>query len=183
MALTLAAVRNRTLSTDGLLIAERGENIVGAVWASSLGGSSALIWPAQTGDGEDERVADQLFAAADKWMRSQQINLATAYLTDADSREGQHLLRAGYEQASVIAYLISDAAAFPDIPPLTQLEFVPFTEVETARLIAIVDETYKGTRDCPRLNGVRENARRDRRLSQRDALLAGALVDRTARRP
>lgn len=156
MDLTLAAVRNRTLSVEGLLMAERGENIVGAVWASSLGGCSALVWPPQTSEREDDATAQQLLAAADGWMRSQQINLATAYLTDGDSPEARRLAHAGYDQASVIAYLVSDTQAFPEIPPASRLEFAPYTEADAERLIAIVDATYVGTQDCPRLNGVRE---------------------------
>jgi ribosomal protein S18 acetylase RimI-like enzyme len=156
MTLTLAAVRCRSVSTEGLLIAERAGRMVGAGCASSLGGKSALVCPPQMSAAEAETTCGELLHAIEDWMRSQQWTLATAYLTDGDSPEARRLSAAGYEQAAVVAYLLSESHDFPKHPPATRLEFVRFTEEQWLRLIAIVGATYIGTRDCPRLNGVRE---------------------------
>jgi ribosomal protein S18 acetylase RimI-like enzyme len=155
MALSLAAVQSRGVSTDGLLIAERSGQMVGAVWATLLGGKSALVWPPQIAAGEVESTASDLLRAADDWMRTRDTTLATAYLADADSLEGRRLTANEYECAATIAYLLSELGDFPDHPPAARLEFVRFDERDWPRLTAIVDATYSGTRDCPRLNGMR----------------------------
>jgi GNAT superfamily N-acetyltransferase len=155
MALSLAAVQNRGVSTDGLLVAERDGQAVAAVWASLLGGKSALVWPPQIVAGEGESTASELLRAADDWMRAHGTTLATAYLADADSIEARRMMAGAYEQAATIAYLLSELGDFPEHPPAARLEFLRFHEQDWSRLTAIVEATYNGTRDCPRLNGVR----------------------------
>jgi ribosomal protein S18 acetylase RimI-like enzyme len=54
--------------------------------------------------------------------------------------------------------MVALASAFPDSPPAAELQFEPYAESEQQRLAALVERTYEGTRDCPRMNGLRETA-------------------------
>jgi ribosomal protein S18 acetylase RimI-like enzyme len=156
MSLTLAAVRERSVSCEGLLVAERNNQVAGVVWASPLGGKSALVWPPQIAADEAESTAGELLHASERWMRSHEVDLATAYLVMEESLEAQRLRNGGYHQAAIIAYLLSETPQFPDLAPNTRVEFVGVTNDQWPRLTAIVDATYEHTRDCPSLNGLRD---------------------------
>jgi ribosomal protein S18 acetylase RimI-like enzyme len=70
----------------------------------------------------------------------------------------QRLLAAGFEHVADLLYLVSEARAFPSTCPDDPFEFERYSSSAADRFAAIVERTYQGTRDCPRLNGVRPGA-------------------------
>ena len=53
-------------------------------------------------------------------------------------------------------YLVSPKETFPTILPTTPLVFEPYREADHGRLARIIEATYEGTFDCPRLQGARD---------------------------
>lgn len=155
MAMTLGALRSGKLTSETLLEAVRGEEVVGAIWTCDLGGHASLVWPPQLAAGEDELAATRLLEAAQSQMRTRGVQLATAFLADHDSPDAQKLLRFGFRRAAEISYLASERSRFPAHPPAPHLEFEPFRDSQQPRLAALVERTYEQTLDCPALNGAR----------------------------
>ncbi len=62
----------------------------------------------------------------------------------------------GFRRLAELFYLVSQESEFPTSPPLSPLEFEPYSPSNHGRLARIVEATYGQTRDCPGLNGVRD---------------------------
>jgi len=158
MATSVAALRDGRLSLDGLLEAVRGDDLVGCVWASAMGGRAALLWPPQIVPGEDEATAQGLLAAINAWMLENDVRLANAFVADDRSPDARRLLKSGYHYTAEILYLVSDRTSFPNEDAPSRLTYEPFDEADEARLAEIIERTYEDTLDCPSLNGQRRMA-------------------------
>ena len=62
---------------------------------------------------------------------------------------------AGFAHVCDLSYMVATARGFPLQPPAADLHFMPSGPDEVSRLMAVIQETYEGTWDCPQLNGVR----------------------------
>jgi ribosomal protein S18 acetylase RimI-like enzyme len=140
---------------DGLLQARRGNRVVGAIWAQLQLGRSAFMSLPHVVSGEPVATGSELLESLLEVLRRHQTRLAQALLT-ADYGEEFDLLRAaGFEHFADLLYMASVDRAFPDQPPAGDLEFETYSEQQQDRLCRIIERTYVGSQDCPRLSGVR----------------------------
>lgn len=60
----------------------------------------------------------------------------------------------GFQKISDLLYLVCESDLFPKKSPAKKLRFIPFCEQDWTKMVALVEETYRQTRDFPRLNGI-----------------------------
>ncbi len=143
---------------DGLLRARRGNRVVGAIWAQLQPGKTAFMSLPHIGAGEPVATAAALLDALLKVLAVRQTRLAQALLTTDFGEEFDLLRAAGFEHFADLLYMASVERAFPDHAPVGALDFESYSERQQDRLCRIIERTYAGSQDCPRLNGVRQMA-------------------------
>jgi ribosomal protein S18 acetylase RimI-like enzyme len=158
---TLEQFRAEPAAGGGLLEARSGGHRFGTIWIQLQAGRVASLWPPQVADEtivESDRAVQMLLAAAIELAQRGGARMIQALLQTDAGTAVQRLRGAGFEHAADLLYLVSPASAFPSAAPPDGLEFEPFSGAAAARFETIVERTYAGTRDCPRLNGVRPTA-------------------------
>ena len=149
-------IRAGRMSDDGILAAWRGDQVVGAMFAQSQVGRTAVTWPPAVVAGESIQTLDSLMEATLGRLADENVRVVHAVLDFATPDDNALLLRAGFERLADMIYLVSETRHFPADQPEGPLEFESYTPSNHDRLAAVVDATYEDTLDCPELNGVRE---------------------------
>jgi len=151
----LDGARSSGLPLDGLLEARRGGRLVGGVFSEVLVGKTAVVWPPRLVADEPVATAGQLLAASSEFLIERQIRIAHTLLEPGMTADGPTLLANGFEPLAELLYLASPEETFPRSRPASALEFEPYSPASHDRVARVVEATYEGTLDCPRLNGVR----------------------------
>ena len=154
----LRLVRDGHADLDGLFIAERAGRLAGAVWANTLAGRSAAVWPPQLIDDEPESTAAGLLTSLGAYLKRSGAHLAQSLLADGAGTDAARLRHGGFTQAAELLYLASPAGRFPATEPEGPLSFEAFAPDQRERLARLVEQTYVDTLDCPAMNDVRDTA-------------------------
>lgn len=141
--------------SEGLLVATHDADLVGAVFLQIMPGRVGTIRPPRVTDSDDSAVASELLQAACDQLGQRGACMVQCLLREVPAADLQLLTRAGFEHFADLYYLVSVSADFPQSPPSTELVFEPYASATHARFAAVVEATYEGTQDCPRLNGLR----------------------------
>jgi mycothiol synthase len=152
----MEAARGGRLEMEGLLIAQRGTEVVGAVWAQRQPGRVASVWPAATREPQAIACADALLAEAVTWLGRSDVRVAQALVAPDAEEQAARFERHGFAPMAELLSMMSLAAQFPTSAPRSSLRLESAPGEDDSRLAAVVERTYEGTLDCPRLNGVRE---------------------------
>lgn len=153
---TLLAVAAGRRSLDGLLVARRGGQLIGAAWAEIQPGRTAGLWLPQLAGAEPPAIATALLARAADDLRDKHVRMAQA-LVDPDSQPTAEMFRsAGFEHLTDLLYLVSITGQSRAALVASELTFEPALPRNEARLTTMIEATYQNTLDCPRLNGVRD---------------------------
>lgn len=163
----LSAAAREELSLDGLLLAERNGAAVGAVLSVAQADGTMMLWPpAVAPEGREEPVAAEVECVADALLESVWRDALCGgmrmlqVLVDPEAEEDQQrLLRNGFQHVADLQFL--ERRLDRPLPPagtseLTTIDFEP--NVNTDRFASVLERTYVGTWDCPRLNGARTGA-------------------------
>ena len=153
--LLLQGVRDENMF-EGLLIAERGGQIVGAVWAQLQSGATAFLRAPQLVPGESLQTGERLLAAVLELLQCRKVRIVQALVELDTSEEARWLRLAGLTHLADLLYLVSLDRTFPSDPPGGMLEFEPYQETEREGLGNLIQRTYLETLDCPQLGGVRD---------------------------
>ncbi|OHB79303.1 MAG: hypothetical protein A2W31_15775 [Planctomycetes bacterium RBG_16_64_10] len=149
----LAASEHHGLA--GLLEARRDGQLVGAVWAQTQPGLTAVLWPPGLAHGEGQATARRLLTAACRHLAQQRIVIAQSLLGHASEHQAAGLQSVGFAPTAELIYLLATESSFPGTPPARDLEFESHCQANRARLAGILLRTYEQSLDCPQLNGVR----------------------------
>lgn len=143
------------LQSDGVIVARRKDRVLGAMLAALAPGAVGLVWPPQAVDG-DQAVEDALVAEVRAWLRTQGVRTAQALLRPEESQaDGEKLARNGYPQITTLWFMRhSLRLAAADLLEPVGLTFEPYQTRRTLFEETLL-ATYRGTLDCPELNGVR----------------------------
>jgi ribosomal protein S18 acetylase RimI-like enzyme len=143
-----------------LLAARQGESLRAVLLAQVLVGNSALVWPPQFAASREQQgaLAGALFAQLDRELSVLGIHLAQALIASEHESAAAYLQQGGFIQAAELLYLASPLQAFPDHPLNLPFEMETFNPASPGRLVRLIDRTYQGTLDCPRLDGLRDTA-------------------------
>ncbi len=150
----LQAVRGQDDSVfKGLLVATTDDKIVAATWAQLSAGQTAVVWLPDA----SKPAAVGLMTVLAAFLDANDVTL-TQFLVSADGSVSSELLTAGgFEKLAKLAYLTVDCRLFDTAPPDGQLVFQPDADADPLRLGELLQRTYEGSQDCPRLNGVRDS--------------------------
>ena len=141
------------------LAAEGHNGPCGSITAQVLPGRVASVTPPQTSDSGDRgETARNLVIQLNAELHAEGVQLAQSLLAPEDLEGAKALRVGGYEHASDLLYMAAEAASFPDQSLALPFDLVPITTNDHARLERIVDATYVGTLDCPRIDGLRATA-------------------------
>ena len=141
--------------SESIVICEArdGSRLVAAVMAQVLAGRSAAIWPPQA---TDDRCAQALLGHLHTALAESGVHLAQALLESRSGEKADALVRAGYQHAGDLLYMVANASDFPAIAP--KLPFVLQPAEAGPRLERLIAATYQGSLDCPLVDGLRETA-------------------------
>jgi ribosomal protein S18 acetylase RimI-like enzyme len=151
----LAGAKHDPLPLSGLYVARRGETLVGAVWAQSQPGATAVVWPPHLIAGEPDSTATVLLDVAMTLMRQRRVALAQSLLLNEFDPGAARLKAVGFKHLAKLFYLAATQTNFPSAAPNLKLTFEPYREENHVRLASAVVKTYEATRDCPALDGQR----------------------------
>ena len=139
---------------DGLLVAQKNEELQAATWVQLLPGQTAVVWPPASG----HPASHLLMHAAAKLLDDQKIVLAQI-LASPDAAIDLPMLAAGeFQRLANLNYLTVDQSHFPQAPPAGNLQFESGAMNDPQRLGNLLLRTYEGSLDCPALNGARRPA-------------------------
>ena len=153
----LALVRRGELPPGGVFVARRGEQVLGAILCLPIAGAGGLIWPPQVKPlAERIAVEDRLVQCASSWLRAQGAKVAQALLTPEEVPMAPPLERNGFEHITTLQYLRHDVRTAPAFSePAKSLCYVTYAERSVPVFHRALLETYKGSLDCPEVNGIR----------------------------
>lgn len=152
----LAEAMAGRFSLSGAVGAFRGDALVGIAGWQTLPGRTASLWLPRLAPHESESTADAVFAALVAGVDADGVRIAQLLL-EAPSAGDQALLAShGFAFLTGLLYMACPQDAYPTAPTAASLTFEPYCEANHARLKAIIEETYRGTLDCPQLNDVRD---------------------------
>lgn len=144
-----------------LVAAKSGDRLVAGQLAQVLPGKVALIWPPVFADGNctaDSALIASLFDATVAALSGSGADLAQS-LTACDDNMARTVFVAGrFEQAAELLYLSAETADLPEMNDPLPFELEPFNPAGIARLASLIERTYVGTLDCPRIDGLRKTA-------------------------
>jgi ribosomal protein S18 acetylase RimI-like enzyme len=141
---------------DKLIVALRDHDVVGATLLRRQPGRTAQIWLPSLAEGEPAETAASLLAAALEVAQQWKSSLVQAVSEPDSNSQLAALLQAGFQHVADLLLLVCWLHDIrPELPELP-FELVLYRDTERRRLSSIIESTYTGTLDCPRLNGVRE---------------------------
>jgi ribosomal protein S18 acetylase RimI-like enzyme len=144
------------LPLDGLLIAEAGRELLGAVLYVVQAGGVAFVWPPAVRTGEPlQEIGLRLLNEVTRRIDAVDCRIAQA-LIDSDSPAAVLLEQAGFPRLTELLYLERPLDCPMPAMSDTDLKTVTYDPARNqARFADLLEATYAGTLDCPELNGVR----------------------------
>lgn len=145
-----------------LLAARWQKQLIAAQLAQMLAGQAALIWPPQFIESSDSSLHGIAAAALGSNLAAElkrsRIGIAQSLVSPGDTDSEKWLALGGLSRAAELLYLAADANLGPGTAPSLPFDVEPFQPSATERLIAVIQRTYVGTLDCPRIDGLRDTA-------------------------
>lgn len=147
-------LRDDATARQGLFTAMGRDGVHGTVLVQQQAGGTALVWPPGTRPIHPD-LERMLAEAADRHVAQMGASMAQALFVTHDDPAITILKAVGFEPLTELAYLV--ASAEPPAPQTAsqRLAFEPYDASQRSRLATLIEETYRDTHDCPRLNGVR----------------------------
>jgi len=156
-----ALVRGGQADRVVLLAARENDDLVAAQVAQSLPGRAAVVWPPQFAAIDATKrnsLAALLFGRLVPELAATGAHLAQALLADNDQPAARLFAMGGFTHAANLLYLAAEVNDRPENPPPLPFEIETFTPQAESRLIQLIERTYVGTLDCPRIDGLRKTA-------------------------
>ena len=139
----------------GLWEARREGRRAGAAWIRVQPGRIATLWPPGMLPDEPEEIADALLQAALQEAAQEGVRLVQSLLPGGAGARGERLLRAGFEQLAELYFLVNLRQNFPLTQPRCELQYEVYSPENQGRLLRLIERTYQGSLDCPRMNQLR----------------------------
>lgn len=147
-----------------LLAARRGDKLIAVLLAQVLPGRTAVVWLPQFStpdEAEQHRLTGELHAHLALELVARGVHLVQSLESCEDRRAAALLANGGLTHAADLLYM---AAIVEDLSeqnwPLSLVSegCDPANPAAAARLTQLIDRTYVGTLDCPRIDGLRATA-------------------------
>jgi RimJ/RimL family protein N-acetyltransferase len=138
-----------------LLVARRGERLLGAVVLDPQPGRTAVLTMPRIVNDAPSGLFELLVERAIDSARELGVKLVQCLLEDRAGPDASALQDAGFRFLAELVQMSRVRAQFPTEPPPGELHFEPYDVSQDARLAALVEQTYVGSLDCPAIEGVR----------------------------
>jgi len=154
----LAAGNSRSII---LLAARDAERLLAAQVGQVMAGKAAVVWQSaiEVGDSlQRASIARQLFTRMTHELAGEGACLAQSLLAPSDDQGAALFSLGGFQRAAELLYLAADVAGTGEtsqMPAEFPFQMQSFSDVDEARLPALIERTYLGTLDCPMLDGLR----------------------------
>lgn len=151
-------LRKAPPGTSGVLHVEKHGRLVAAVMWTVYPGRIAILSAPGIETNADLPVVSTIYRAIVERLRATTTDLIFTSLPDKQSPFVEPLQASGFEYLTELVYLAALSSEFPSEPPSTPYHFVSPNQLSQFRFTEIVEATYQGTLDCPRLNGMRQTS-------------------------
>ncbi len=150
-------VQTGELIPEGVLVARRANQLLGALVCLPVAGAGGLVWPPQARPGPSQvAVEDQLVQHAASWLRSRGAKLAQSLLNPADVHLAKPLERNGFAHITSLWYMrcqFQEAVTTAAVGSSLKYESYWATNKEAFHQTLL--QSYEGTLDCPEVNDIR----------------------------
>lgn len=167
------------LCLDGLLVAKRDQQVIGASFFLMQPDHCAHVWVPVIAEPESSEltaaIGDALLQEVGRCVRRKKAWIAQVLLEPESAADRALLARNGFPHLTDLSYLqcpvseplpvfddsaferaISDGASFSGTPSLQVVaRFDPEDEASRQRFAEIIQRTYSGSHDCPELESIR----------------------------
>jgi mycothiol synthase len=154
-------VQNQRANSVVLLAARNDGELIAAQIGQVLSGKAAVVWPPQfvgSNPSGREQITSELFQQMSGYLTAGGAHMAQALLPCASVESAAEFSWGGFTHAADLLYLACEPSDAPDNALSLPFELEPFSAAAEGRLIEIIDRTYIGTLDCPRIDGLRSTA-------------------------
>lgn len=141
-----------------LVSAYRQSRLCGAVLGQILPGRAAIVWLPQVASGEPCEIAIELVSELHHRLSAAGAVMAQALMEKALGDAAQILRSAGYQSAGEVLSMAAEQGSFPDQAPRLNFELERYSPSAHHRLVQVIENTYRGSLDCPLVNGLRDAA-------------------------
>lgn len=142
-----------------MVAARDGDQVRASQLAQPLPGRTAVVWPPQflsAGEPTSRPLATAIVQRLVTELAATGAQLAQALVRPDDGLTAELFELGGFEHAADLLYLAAEVGEGYDEQPQLPFEVESFSFGSERRLAAVIDRTYVGTLDCPRLDGLRE---------------------------
>jgi mycothiol synthase len=156
-----ALVRGGHADRVVLLAARENDHLLAVQIAQSLPGRAAVVWPPQflaIDPTQRDQLGTLLFARLARELAITDANVAQALLAPDDQAVARLFALGGFSHAADLLYLAAEVEEYHGARLQLPFAIESFTPQGESRLIQLVERTYVGTLDCPRLDGLRNTA-------------------------
>ena len=129
--------------------------LCGAMLGQLLAGHAAVVWPPQIRGDLPAEIDSALCDEIDRQFRQEAVCLAQAILETATNGAAQSLHAAGFVHAGDLLYMAAEAESFPSELPRLEFRLESAQTVGDERLERVLVATYRGSLDCPLVDGLR----------------------------
>lgn len=154
VANALASAAHGELVLDDLLIGYRDAEPVGAILTVIQPGQTASIWPPEVANADDE-MADALVAAAVRHLEAAGVTIIQSILEPDDHSGRQLLTRNGIGYLTDLLFMERNLDHHWPQDTRPPLKSVVYSTETHDRFVALLEQTYQATLDCPELDGIR----------------------------
>lgn len=151
-------LRKAPPGTSGVLHVEKDGRLTAAVMWTIYPGKIAILSAPGIETASDLPNVATMYRAVVERLSATTTELIFTSLPDKQSPFVESLQASGFEYLTQLVYLAALSSDFPPEPPSTPYQFVLPHQVSQFRFAEIVEATYQGTLDCPRLNGMRQTS-------------------------
>ena len=146
----------QSASPPGLFAALENQTVVGAIWAQPAAGRTTCFWLPQLHQDTPKVVEDNLTALATDYLQESGCQFAQALVPAQSGPEAQLFHRHGFIFVANLLYLTAQTQRVrPQAENPATLTFEVYHPTQFDRLLSLIEQTYLGTLDCPRLNSAR----------------------------
>jgi len=136
-----------------------GRLVTASLLVGSPGRLGAVFLPRHVAHGLQHQALIQVLEAVQNAAWALGFDLLQVLLEAEEREQGLVLERAGFSSLAELVYMERSAyESCPTFEPPPGVEFVSLTSAPEELFLAVLDQTYRASLDCPRLAGVRRTA-------------------------
>lgn len=153
----LLSAERGSLDLSGLWLAEDVSGPVGATLVMHQRDGVSLVWPPVVAGTDEKRVAAALMRQICQELDQPGVKFGQVLLSPEEKDEAALLSEYGFEMVAELFFLArSLEEPYPEPAWEPDIEVETFDEtVNVERFARLIERTYLGSLDCPRLNGTR----------------------------